>query len=153
LETNEVQKLLELKAIIIRLRAPDGCPWDIKQTPLSFKKYILEEARELAEAIDQNDDKHILEELGDLLFQVMFVNNLYEEQGKFTFSDVIDSITEKMIRRHPHVFGDATITCEQDLREQWQRIKAGEQNICLNGNDIASADLKQPEKITPDHAG
>lgn len=128
LDMTVTHKILSLQELIHRLRAPDGCPWDQKQTPESFKKYVLEEAGELVEAIEHDDSAHVCEELGDLLFQILFVNHLYEEQGKFTLAQVIDSITEKMIRRHPHVFGDAAATTDQELRAQWQKIKEQEQN-------------------------
>ncbi|MDD5758959.1 MAG: nucleoside triphosphate pyrophosphohydrolase [Desulfobulbaceae bacterium] len=115
-----------LRQIIVRLRQPDGCPWDIKQTPESFKSYLIEETHELLEAIDRNEADLVKEELGDLLFQVLFLNQLFEEQGQFTLSQVISSITEKMIKRHPHVFGDETITSEEEQRLRWNQIKAQE---------------------------
>lgn len=115
-----------LRQIIVRLRQPDGCPWDIKQTPESFKSYLIEETHELLEAIDKNDPALIKEELGDLLFQLIFINQLFEEQGKFTLSEVITSITGKMIERHPHVFGDEVVTSEAEQRRRWNQIKAKE---------------------------
>jgi len=117
------EKFLALLEIVRRLRAPDGCPWDQKQTPQSFKQYLIEETHELLDAINDDNPAHVCEELGDLLFQVIFLNNLYQEKNCFTLMDVIDSISNKMIRRHPHVFGDGTIHSEQDLRRQWQSIK------------------------------
>ena len=121
--TPTAEKFLALLEIISRLRAPDGCPWDQKQTPQTFKQYLVEETHELLEAINDDSPSHICEELGDLLFQVIFLNNLYQEKKLFTLSDVIDSISAKMIRRHPHVFGSETIDSEQELRQQWQAIK------------------------------
>jgi MazG family protein len=121
--TPTAEKFLSLLEIINRLRAPDGCPWDQKQTPQSFKQYLVEETHELLEAINDDNPSHICEELGDLLFQVVFLNNLYQEKNLFTLLDVIDSISNKMIRRHPHVFGNGTIQSEQELRQQWQAIK------------------------------
>jgi MazG family protein len=115
-----------LRQIIIRLRQPDGCPWDIKQTPESFKSYVIEETHELLEAIDTNDPLLVKEELGDLLFQVVFINQLFEEQGHFTLSEVIDSIMEKMIARHPHVFGDEVVSSDEEQRLRWNQIKAQE---------------------------
>ena len=117
---------IRLVEIITRLRAPDGCPWDQKQTPQSFKSYLLEETHELLEAIDHDDAAHVREELGDLLFQIIFLNNLYAEQGHFTLAEVIDTIAAKMVRRHPHVFGDQVVNSEQELRQQWHTIKAAE---------------------------
>lgn len=124
--TRIAEKFLALLEIISRLRAPDGCPWDQKQTPQTFKQYLAEETHELLEAINEDDPGHICEELGDLLFQVIFLNNLYQEKNLFTISEVIDSISAKMIRRHPHVFGSKTVDSEQELRQQWQTIKAQE---------------------------
>jgi MazG family protein len=128
------KKTNELVDIIARLRGPDGCPWDQRQTPQSMKKYLLEESHELLEAIDSEDTPHIKEELGDLLFQILFIVNIYEDDKKFSLSDVIDTISQKMIRRHPHVFGDSDVTCEKELRKHWDKIKAAEKNnkdICL----------------------
>lgn len=119
----ENHSLDQLIALVRRLRAPDGCPWDRKQTPQTFKRYLLEETHELLEAINDNQPTHIREELGDLLFQLVFLAILYEEQGLFTLDDAIGSITAKMIRRHPHVFASATVESEQELRRQWQTIK------------------------------
>ena len=121
--TLTVEKFLALLEIVRRLRAPDGCPWDQKQTPQSFKQYLVEETHELLEAINDDNPSHICEELGDLFFQLIFLNNLYQEKNLFTLLDVIDSISNKMIRRHPHVFGNETIHSEQELRRQWQAIK------------------------------
>jgi len=120
------EKFLALLEIVSRLRAPDGCPWDQKQTPQTFKQYLIEETHELIEAINDDNPSHICEELGDLLFQVIFLNNLYQEKNLFTLCDVIDSISAKMIRRHPHVFGNQTVESEQELRRQWQAIKSQE---------------------------
>ena len=124
--TRTAEKFLALLEIISRLRAPDGCPWDKKQTPQTFKQYLVEETHELLEAINEDNPSHICEELGDLLFQVIFLSNLYQEKKLFTLPDVIDSISSKMIRRHPHVFGGGTIDSEQELRRQWQTIKTQE---------------------------
>lgn len=124
--TPTAEKFLALLEIISRLRAPDGCPWDKKQTPQTFKQHLVEETHELLEAINDDNPSHICEELGDLLFQVLFLNNLYQEKNLFTLSDVIDSISAKMIRRHPHVFGGETVDSEQELRQQWQAIKSRE---------------------------
>ena len=117
------EKFLALLEIINRLRAPNGCPWDKKQTPQTFKQYLVEETHELIEAINDDNPNHICEELGDLLFQIIFLNNLYQEKKLFTLLEVIESISAKMIRRHPHVFGSETVDSEQELRQQWQAIK------------------------------
>ncbi|MFH7319067.1 MazG family protein [Desulfurivibrio sp. D14AmB] len=123
---NSVDSFKQLIEIVARLRAPDGCPWDRKQTPETFKGYLLEETHELLEALEGDNREHIREELGDLLFQVLFLCQLYSEEGSFTLDEVIDGIKSKMIRRHPHVFGDAKVESEADLRRQWLAIKADE---------------------------
>jgi len=120
------KKFEELRNIISTLRQPDGCPWDIRQTPETIKSYLIEEAHELLEAIERDDPDMVREELGDLFFQLLFVNQLYEEQGSFTLSQVIAGITNKMIQRHPHVFGDEIVTSEEEQRRRWNEIKAKE---------------------------
>ncbi|MFZ5774806.1 MAG: nucleoside triphosphate pyrophosphohydrolase [Thermodesulfobacteriota bacterium] len=122
--TDQLPPSLSRLAEIVRLlRAPNGCPWDQKQTPESFKHYLLEETHELLQAINDNQPSHIREELGDLIFQVVFLARLYEEQGHFTLDDALAAIIAKMIRRHPHVFGETVVEDEQALRRQWQAIK------------------------------
>ncbi|MDH4320721.1 MAG: nucleoside triphosphate pyrophosphohydrolase [Desulfobulbaceae bacterium] len=121
-----MQKFTDLIDIVTRLRAPNGCPWDQKQTPQSFKPYLIEEAHELAEAIDLGDPNHVREELGDMLFQVVFLSCLYNDAGHLTMDEVLRTIIDKMIRRHPHVFGDTEVASEEALRSQWNAIKARE---------------------------
>ncbi|MDX8047543.1 nucleoside triphosphate pyrophosphohydrolase [Gracilibacillus sp. S3-1-1] len=115
-----------LKEVIATLRAPGGCPWDQKQTHETLRQYIIEEAYEVVDAIDREDDEAIVEELGDVLLQVMLHSQIGEEEGYFTIDDIISSITEKMIRRHPHVFGDKDATDEQDVKKLWDDIKQEE---------------------------
>lgn len=112
--------ITRLSEIMARLRSPEGCPWDRLQTPQSLKTYILEEAYELLEAIDSNNTQDICDELGDLLLQVVFVAQIYSERNDFNFSDVINSICAKMIRRHPHVFADAD---SEGHVQRWELIK------------------------------
>ena len=116
----------QLKKIIAILRGPNGCPWDRKQTHASLKKYLIEEAYEVLEAIDREDDDAIAEELGDVLLQVMLHSQIGEDNGYFSIDDVIRSISEKMIRRHPHVFGDKVINSEDELSKTWEQIKQQE---------------------------
>lgn len=123
---NECRLFTELTEIIKRLRAPEGCPWDKKQTPESLKPYLLEETHELSEAIDGGDPHHIKEELGDVFFQLSFLAALYEEKNLFTLTDALQGIIDKMIRRHPHVFTDQKFDSEEDIRQNWQKIKARE---------------------------
>jgi tetrapyrrole methylase family protein / MazG family protein len=115
-----------LRRVIATLRGPNGCPWDRKQTHESLKRYLLEETYELFEAIDENDDEHMIEELGDVLLQVMLHAQIGEDEGMFSIDDVIRGITEKMIRRHPHVFGDIIVENAEQVVENWQRIKEKE---------------------------
>ena len=112
-----------------RLLAPDGCPWDREQTLESIRKYVVEEACEVVDAIDNGDMAELREELGDLLLQVVFVGELARAKGAFGPDDVVAAITDKLVRRHPHVFGDLTIEGEgaaERVLDNWERIKAGE---------------------------
>lgn len=117
-----------LRSIIATLRGPNGCPWDKKQTHQSLKKYLLEEAYEVLEAIDERDDEHLVEELGDLLLQVMLHAQIGEDEGYFTIDDVISTLSEKMIRRHPHVFGNEKVANEEEVLSNWQRLKEEEKS-------------------------
>lgn len=117
-----------LQHIVATLRGEHGCPWDIKQTPLSLKKYLLEECQELIEAIDHGSHQDICEEIGDVFFILTMLTSLYTEQQQFTATDVFSAINDKMIRRHPHVFGDVQVIDEQELRAQWLRIKEQEKH-------------------------
>lgn len=112
--------------IIARLRAPGGCPWDIKQTHESLKKCLIEESGEVIEAIDKKDDENLCEELGDLLLQVVMHAQIASEANRFTMEDVIQGICEKMIRRHPHVFGDVHVDSPEESLALWQEIKRKE---------------------------
>ncbi len=116
-----------LLTVVARLRDPEhGCPWDLEQTPRTILPYTLEEAYEVAEAIENDDMAELCEELGDLLFQVAIYSRMAKERDAFDFGDVVASITGKMIRRHPHVFGDAEVASEQEVRENWEAMKAAE---------------------------
>lgn len=115
-----------LVEVMENLLAPDGCPWDREQDHQSLKKYLLEEAYEVIEAIDLNDMYKLKEELGDLLLQIVFHTALAQERGDFNHNDVIGEITEKMVRRHPHVFGDVNVNSSADVLRNWEVIKAGE---------------------------
>ncbi|MBD8071010.1 nucleoside triphosphate pyrophosphohydrolase [Bacillus sp. PS06] len=114
------------KRVIAALRGPGGCPWDQKQTHQSLKKYLLEEAYELLEAIDNEDDLHMVEELGDVLLQVVLHAQIGEDEGYFSMKDIIKGVTEKMIRRHPHVFGDAQADSAEEVVRNWDEIKRSE---------------------------
>lgn len=112
-----------LMKVVESLLGPDGCPWDKEQTHQSLMKYCIEEAYELKEAVDNEDFPHIKEELGDLLFQVALHAQMAKNAGHFTDSDVIYSITEKMIRRHPHVFAETEVSNVDDVMKNWEEIK------------------------------
>ncbi|MGM8215704.1 nucleoside triphosphate pyrophosphohydrolase [Bacillaceae bacterium W0354] len=112
-----------LRGVIAELRGPNGCPWDQKQTHETLRKYLIEEAYEVIDAIHEKDDEHLAEELGDVLLQVMLHSQIAEDNGYFTVDDVIKSITEKMIERHPHVFGDVNVDSAEEVTENWEAIK------------------------------
>ena len=112
--------------IIEKLRAPDGCPWDRKQTAESLKKSLLEECNEALEAIDKKDDENLCEELGDVLLVVGMIARIKEEEGKFNVSDVLSGVNDKLIRRHPHVFGDAKASSPEEVLKLWNQVKEEE---------------------------
>lgn len=116
----------ELLKIMRRLRAPDGCPWDIKQTHESLRPYLLEEAAEAVDAITEGKRDEIVEELGDVLLQVAFHSVIAEADNSFRYSDIEESIIAKLIRRHPHVFGDISVDNAEEVVANWQEIKQAE---------------------------
>jgi ATP diphosphatase len=123
-DPREVDTLL---AIMARLRDPqDGCPWDVQQTFATIAPYTIEEAYEVADAIERGDTGDLCDELGDLLLQVVFHARMAEEQGAFAFADVVASINDKMVRRHPHVFGDASFADAEAQTASWEAIKRAE---------------------------
>jgi len=115
-----------LHDLVSRLRGPDGCPWDAVQTDDTVKMYLLEEAYEVLDAIDRRSPEDVCQELGDLIFQIIFLSALAADRGEFDLVEVIDRIREKMIRRHPHVFGDAKVTGPAEVSDNWEKIKRGE---------------------------
>jgi tetrapyrrole methylase family protein/MazG family protein/ATP diphosphatase len=117
---------VELIELIRTLRGPNGCPWDRKQTPSDVKTYLVEELYEVLEAIDRGDKEHLQEEVGDLLFMVLFLTSLYEESKTFTLGEAIDSSIRKMVHRHPHVFGDTRADTVEEIKDNWQRLKEKE---------------------------
>ena len=122
-----------LREIVARLRAPGGCPWDREQTHESLRAALLEECYETIEAIEQADDANLREELGDLLLQVIFHARMAQEQGAFDFADVVQTLSEKLIRRHPHVFGEARDLAPQAVKDLWEQIKREERAQKANG--------------------
>jgi tetrapyrrole methylase family protein/MazG family protein len=112
--------------IIQTLRSESGCAWDKKQTPETMWKCLAEEVYELEEAIVKQDLQNIREELGDVLFQLVFIMEIFQEKGDFTFSNVVEEVSRKMINRHPHVYGDASVSTKEELDRQWDTIKTEE---------------------------
>ena len=121
-----MQSMDELKTTIARLRAPDGCPWDQEQTHASLVRCLIDEVSELIETIDRGDLPHMREELGDVLIQVVFHAQLAAEAGAFTLEDVAREVNEKLVRRHPHVFGTGKLGTSDEVLVQWEQIKAQE---------------------------
>ena len=156
----EKYTLDDLKYLMSRLRDPNtGCPWDLKQTYQSITAYTLEEVYEVVDAIDRNDLTHLSEELGDLLFQIVFYCQLAEEENQFNFDQVVSKITSKLVRRHPHVFPDGTLESvasesidQQAVKENWhaikqqERHKKGEKKI-LDDVPLALPALKRAAKL------
>ncbi|MDF1555492.1 MAG: nucleoside triphosphate pyrophosphohydrolase [Deferrisomatales bacterium] len=120
------QGFARLLEIVATLRGPGGCPWDRQQTPQSIAPYVVEEAHEILEAVESGEPGEVCEELGDMLLEVALLTQMAGETGQFTAADALRGICEKLIRRHPHVFGDATCATPGQVRESWARIKARE---------------------------
>jgi tetrapyrrole methylase family protein / MazG family protein len=116
----------KLAAVQARLRAPDGCPWDREQTHASLRTYLIEEAYEVLEALESGDDGKFAEEMGDLLLQIVFHSEIAKEEGRFTVSDVIREVHDKMVRRHPHVFGEKRAKDSAEVLKNWEQIKKEE---------------------------
>ncbi len=129
----------KLVALMARLRAPNGCPWDREQTHATLRTYLIEESYEVLDALDGSDDAKFAEELGDLLLQVLFHAQIAHEEGRFSISDVISEIYEKMIRRHPHVFGDTRVKDAAEVLRNWEIIKNKERQA-KQGTSSSSAE-------------
>ncbi len=121
-----LQSFYELVRVMERLRAENGCPWDRKQTHESLKPYLIEETYEVISAIDSGNDDELKEELGDLLLQIVFHAQIAKEDGRFDIDDVAKTIVEKLIRRHPHVFGDLKVSGSDEVLQNWEKIKKEE---------------------------
>ncbi|AFZ27761.1 MazG family protein [Cylindrospermum stagnale PCC 7417] len=130
MDSNQDQTLAalqELIEVVAKLRSPDGgCPWDLAQTPETLTPYVIEEAYEVVDAIKSGDKNAIAEELGDLLLQVVLQAQIASESGQFSLKEVTQGISQKLIRRHPHVFGDVTVASMDEVQQNWQQIKAEE---------------------------
>jgi tetrapyrrole methylase family protein / MazG family protein len=127
----------KLVAVQSRLRAPKGCPWDREQTHQSLRTYLIEEAYEVLDAMESGDDAKFADELGDLLLQVLFHADIAREDGRFDVVDVIRAIHDKMIRRHPHVFGDVTAKNSAEVLRNWDRIKAEERRAAAQASGVS----------------
>jgi XTP/dITP diphosphohydrolase len=127
IQASALEALQQLIDVVAQLRSPDGgCPWDLAQTPQSLTPYVIEEAYEVVDAIRSGDKNAIAEELGDLLLQVVLQAQIASEQGQFTLTEVAQGITQKLIRRHPHVFGDVEVQGVEEVHQNWEQIKAAE---------------------------
>ena len=125
-ELEKKGEFAQLVELMETLRGPQGCPWDREQTHQSIRPYLLEETYEVLEAIDSGDDGKLKEELGDLLLQIVFHSQMAKEEGRFDIYGVIEGVVQKLIRRHPHVFGGVKVKSSQEVLENWERIKGGE---------------------------
>src|SRR6266700_1498970 len=130
----------KLVAVQARLRAPNGCPWDREQTHQSLRTYLLEEAYEVLEALESGNDAKFSEEMGDLLLQIIFHSQIAREEGRFTVSDVIRKIHDKMVRRHPHVFGETRAKDSAEVLRNWEQIKAEERRSNGNKSDAKAGE-------------
>ncbi|MCG0275802.1 MAG: nucleoside triphosphate pyrophosphohydrolase [Thermosediminibacteraceae bacterium] len=119
----------DLIDIMARLRGENGCPWDKAQTPETLKPFLLEEAYEVINAIDCGNPDELSEELGDLLLQIVFLSRIAEEKGDFSFNEVVNGICEKMIRRHPHIFGEKQLKTAAEVLKNWEEIKKEEKEV------------------------
>lgn len=142
----------ELVEVVAKLRAPDGCPWDRKQTHETILTDLLEEVYEFLEAVDEKDKPHMREELGDILLQVVFHSQIASEEQEFTLDDVAGEIAEKLVRRHPHVFGDLKVDSTETVLKNWDAIKNAEKGkedrkSVLDGVPKALPSLLRAEKV------
>lgn len=145
------KNLEELIDVVAKLRAPDGCPWDREQTHTSLRPNILEEAYEAVDAIDENDMAHLREELGDVLLQVLLHSQIASESNEFTLDDVAKELKEKLIHRHPHVFGTAKINNADDVLKTWDKLKSEEKTerkSAMDGLSRSQAALISAQKIS-----
>ena len=144
-------ELLRLREVMDKLRSPGGCPWDAEQTHQSLLKYLLEESYEFIESVENNDRQDMQEELGDLLLQVYFHSRMAEEDASqpFNIEDVAKSVADKLIRRHPHVFADATVDNSKDVLENWEKQKALEKgrSSIIDGVPLAQPALPLAAKV------
>lgn len=145
-----LQALQELIDVVAKLRNPDGgCPWDLEQTPQTLTPYIIEEAYETVDAIKSGDKNAIAEELGDLLLQVVLQAQIASEHGNFSLKEIAEGISQKLIRRHPHVFGDTSVESVDEVRQNWEQIKTTEKGQSAQEQALLSNKLSQYNKKLP----
>jgi len=145
--TSDLKDISALIRLIEQLRGENGCPWDKKQTPRTLAVYLIEEVYELVDAIESKSPEDVCEELGDVLFQILFMAHLYQKAGHFDLRDVARRNTEKMIRRHPHVFGQETAVTSEEVRQRWHTIKMTEKNHVENAGLLDSVPSGLPALI------
>lgn len=141
------KELIEISDI---LNSPEGCPWDQKQTFSSLRPYVLEEAHEVLEAVDKGDEAEMIEELGDLFYTVIFYAKVAEREKKFSMKDIIEALKAKLIRRHPHVFGEEKAQSMEDIIRTWNRVKSEEKSdrkSALDGIPKTLPSLQRAQKI------
>lgn len=146
-----IEEFKELVEVIARLRAKDGCQWDREQTHSTLRPNMIEEAYEAVDAIDDNDLKHLQEELGDVLLQVLLHSQIASEEGAFSIEDVSRELKEKLIHRHPHVFGNVKVNSTEDILNNWDKLKAEEKThrkSAMDGISKAQSALMSAQKIS-----
>ena len=145
-------QLLRLLEVMDRLRSPGGCPWDAEQTHQSLIKYLLEESYEFVDAVEEDDRQAIREELGDILLQVYFHSRIAQEHptDPFSIEDVAEGIADKLIRRHPHVFGDVEVSGSDEVLANWEQLKAAEKNrkSATDGVALSQPALRQDQPVS-----
>ncbi|BBA79144.1 nucleoside triphosphate pyrophosphohydrolase [cyanobacterium endosymbiont of Rhopalodia gibberula] len=145
-----LEALNRLIEVVARLRSPDdGCPWDLAQTPQTLIPYVIEEAHEVAYAIKSKDNQAIIEELGDLLLQVILQAQIASDEGYFSLKEVVQGITNKLIRRHPHVFGDIEVKDKEEVHQNWEKIKAQEKGETLEMTQLLSRKIGRYNQTLP----
>jgi tetrapyrrole methylase family protein / MazG family protein len=145
--------IAKLELLVERLRGENGCPWDREQTRETLKPMLIEEAYEVLDALDNEDPAELKDELGDLLFQVVFHSQIAHEKGEFSLADVIDRSHEKMVRRHPHIFGGADLKTSGDVLKNWEDIKAAEKGVASSSHPESERSLLDgiPSKLPALH--
>ena len=138
------QQFSDLVDLLARLRGPNGCPWDSEQTHSSLKRYLLEESYEVLEAIDRDDPKRLKEELGDILLQVLFHAQIGGEDHEFAMGEVLESLRDKLVRRHPHVFADISIKDARDVEVVWERLKQDEDRADRHESLLGDVPVETP---------